>query len=110
MHDHPANRHLHRILHPDEQIHFQTDAGDALVAVTDRRLAIADEHRVMLDTPIDGVRRIQFDIERMRPATLVIVPESASQDPQVLAVPPERYEEVGQVLAYIGRRLAGLAS
>ena len=110
MDEHPATRHLHRILHPDEQVHLQADAGEAVLAVTDRRLAIADEHRVMLNTPLDDLRRIQFDIERSRPATLVIVPESPSNPPQVLAVPPDRYDEVGQLLAYIGRRLAGLAS
>src|SRR6187200_410608 len=108
MTDHPAYPHLERILRPDERLHIQADAGDAILAVTDRRIALADEHRLMLDTPFDDLRRIQFDIERDRPATLVIVPESPRNPPQVLAVPPDRYDAVAEALAYIGRRLAGI--
>ena len=62
----------------------------------------------MLDLPIGGLRRIQFDIERQRPATLVIVPEETEQEPQVLAVAPEYYREVADALVVVGQRLAML--
>jgi hypothetical protein len=110
MTDHPAFLHLERVIQPDEQLQIRTDAGDAALAVTDRRLVVADARRLMLDTSFDELRRIQFDIEKDRPATLVIVPESPRSDPQVLAIPPERFDEVSQALAFIGRRLAGIAS
>jgi len=54
------------------------------------------------------LRRIQFDVERRRPATLVLVPELPRDEPQVLAIEPERYEEVADALVIIGRRLAAL--
>jgi hypothetical protein len=62
----------------------------------------------MLDVAIDNVRRIQFDIERGRPATLVVVPEHPADEPQVLAVPPEQYRAVADVLIVLGERLAGI--
>jgi hypothetical protein len=95
-----------RVLDPDEQIQAKAFAIGALVAVTDRRLAVVNERKLMIDTPFAGLRRIQFDLERDRPATLVVVPESPSQAPQVLAIPPEEYEGVTRALAIVGRRLA----
>ena len=56
MDDHPALR----LLQSDEWIEVQAPAGDALVGVTDRRLAVANAERLMLDVPIEGLRRIQF--------------------------------------------------
>ncbi len=106
MERHPAARHVDQLLDQGEQIRHLTDAGDTVLAVTDRRVAIADEQHVQLVTPYEGLRRIQFDIERDIPATLVIVPDSPWQPPRVLAVPPAQYEAVAQALAYIGRRLA----
>jgi hypothetical protein len=76
------------------------------VIVTDRSVAIADDERVALHVPYEALRRIQFDIERDRPATLVIVPESPADEPQVLAIPPEHYDDVTRAVAIIGRRLA----
>ena len=55
--------------------------------VTDHRLAVSNEERLALDIEIAALRRIQFDIERDRPATLVIVPDHALDEPQVLAIP-----------------------
>jgi hypothetical protein len=98
---HPALRRLE----PGETVQAVARAADASLLVTDRRLAVADEDRLALDIPFDGLRRIQFDIERSRPATLVIVPEHPANEPQVLAVPPERFEEVTRALALIGSRL-----
>jgi hypothetical protein len=104
--DHP----LLRAVSQGEEVAVRARAGDTAIVVTDRRLALASSDRVLLDVPIDGLRRIQFDIERQRPATLVFVPEDPTHEPQVLAVPPEEYPGVAEALVVIGRRLAGLPS
>jgi hypothetical protein len=52
------------------------------------------------------VRRIQFDIERTRPATLVIVPEHPAQEPQVLAIPNTELSQAAAALSFIGERIA----
>jgi hypothetical protein len=96
-----------RLLDPQEKLQVTARATDAVLAVTDRRLIVADENRVALEVAFKEVRRIQFDIERTRPATLVIVPENAAHDPQVLAIPPDEYDQAASALALIGRRLAG---
>jgi hypothetical protein len=93
-------------LDPDEEIHVQTRAGDMMVIVTDRRLAVAAAERLALNVHIENLRRIQFDIERDRPATLVVVPQSPQDEPQVIAVQPGDYEGVAEALVVIGRRLA----
>ena len=100
--DHPALR----LLEAGESVQVLTETEGAKLLVTDRRLAVTTDDRVVLAIGFDGLRRIQFDIERTRPATLVIVPESAANEPQVLAIPPERFDEITQALALIGRRLA----
>jgi hypothetical protein len=92
-------------LEPGETVQAVAHAESASLLVTDRRIAVADEDRLALDIPFDALRRIQFDIERQRPATLVIVPEHPANEPQVLAIPPERFKEVTQALALIGSRL-----
>jgi hypothetical protein len=94
------------ILHPDETVQLVAKARQARVVITDRQLAVADEQRVALHVSYQALRRIQFDIERDRPATLVIVPESPVDEPQVLAIPPEQFESVAQALVVIGRRLS----
>ena len=94
-----------RLLEPDEAVEVVAHARTHRVVVTNRRLAVADEHRVALHVPYPALRRIQFDIERDRPATLVIVPEQPHDEPQVLAVAPEQYDEVAKALVLIGRRL-----
>jgi len=102
MDEHPALR----ILQPDEAVQVQAAARDTLVIVTDRRLAVANAERLMLDVPIEHLRRIQFDIERDRPATLVIVPERRQDEPQVLAVEPGDYEPIARALVVVGSRFA----
>lgn len=106
---HPTNE-LHptvrQVLEPGEELHATTRAREALIALTDRRLIVADEDRVALRVEIGNIRRIQFDIERQRPATLVIVPELPSDQPQVLAIEPAEYERAARTLAIIGLRLA----
>lgn len=100
-------RHLLHVLEPGEELRAQAWASDAILAVTDRRLVVAATERVALNVPFQNLRRIQFDIERDRPATLVIVPEIAHHEPQVLSMPPERYPEAAEALVLIGQRLAG---
>jgi hypothetical protein len=97
--------HLASALRPDEPVHIRARARDALIAVTDRRMIIATEQRLALDVPFQKLRRLQFDIERDRPATLVVVPEHPGDEPQVLAIPVEEYEAVASALVDIGRRL-----
>ncbi len=80
-------------------------ATEAQLLVTDRRVAVAQRDRVRLDVPFDRLRRIQFDIERARPATLVIVPEHPRDEPQVLAIPREHIGAAANVLAFIGELL-----
>jgi hypothetical protein len=99
--DHPAVRRLE----PGETVQAIARAASASLLVTDRRIAVAEDERIALDVSFEGLRRIQFDIERERPATLVIVPELPTHEPQVMAVPPDRYAEVTRALALIGERL-----
>jgi hypothetical protein len=95
-----------RLVEPDEMVEVMTETTGAHLLLTDRRLVVASGERVMLDVAFPELRRIQFDIERRRQATLVIVPEDPKHEPQVLAVPPARFGEVTAMLATIGQRLA----
>ena len=98
--------HLLHALEPGEQLRARARATDAVLAVTDRRLVVAADKRIALAVPLGDVRRIQFDIERSRPATLVIVPESAHHETQVLSIPPEHYQATAEALVVIGLELA----
>jgi hypothetical protein len=100
--DHP---HLLRVLEPGEEIRVKAVATDAVIAVTENRLLVADRNRVALAVPLDGIRRVQFDIERRRPATLVIVPESAVHEPRVLSIPPEHYGATAEAIVALGLAL-----
>ena len=97
---------LEDVLQAGEQLRHRAPASEATIAVTDRRLIVADPHRVALAVPFERLRRIQFDVERNRPATLVIVPEHPSDEAQVLTVRPEQYEATAQALVAIGLELA----
>jgi hypothetical protein len=66
---------------------------------------VADGDRIALDVSYERLRRIQFDIERRRPAVLVIVPEHPTDQPQVMSVPPDQYRDVADALAIIGEHL-----
>jgi len=61
--------------------------------------------RLALDVPIADIRRVPFDIERERPATLVVVPMSPRHEPQVVAVPIEAYEAVASALVLVGKQI-----
>lgn len=95
-----------RLVGPDERLHALAQADGYQILVTDRRIAIAQGIRIALNVPIERVRRIEFDIEMSRPATLVIVPEKATDAPQVLTVPVDQYEEVVAALVRLGRLMA----
>lgn len=89
----------------DEPVRALVRGVDARLLVTDQRVAIVDERRIALDVSLRNIRRIQFDIERKRPATLVIVPDDARHEAQVITVPPEEYEAVASALAFVGRTI-----
>jgi hypothetical protein len=108
-HDHPSNPAL-QLLVAGETVQVLAEATDIRLVVTDRRLIVASDDRVALNIGFDGLRRIQFDIERDRPATLVIVPHDPAHEPQVLPIPPERLDEITTALAHIGHRIVGLDS
>jgi hypothetical protein len=101
---------LLHILGQDEELHIQARSVDSTVAITDRRLIVTSGDRVELDIPYEQLRRVQFDIERGRPATLVLVPEWPSDRPQVLAIPPEEYEHAAMGIGRIGQYLARTGS
>jgi hypothetical protein len=101
---------LSEALQPGERITHRTRATAAVLALTERRVVVAAPSKVALAIPLEGVRRIQFDIERNRPATLVIVPERAIDEPQVLAIPPEQYQAAADALVALGLALHSMAS
>ena len=90
-----------------ERVLAQARADDAHLVVTERRIAVASDHGTLLDVELSGLRRIQFDIERDRPATLVVVPHEPRHAPQVLSVPPEEYGRAAELLVLVGRLLVG---
>jgi hypothetical protein len=97
-------------LETDEVVRSRADTYEAVLAVTDRRVVVATEDRVAMAIPIDGLRRIQFDIERDRPATMVMVPEQAQYEAQVLTVRPGQYEAVAGALVTIANTFAAQGS
>jgi hypothetical protein len=97
---------LEDVLEAGEQLRHRAPASDSTIAVTDRRLIVADPNRIALAVPFERLRRIQFDIERSRPATLVVVPEHPSDEAQVLTVRPDQYEATAGALVAIGLELA----
>ena len=106
MYEELADHPILRTVAEAEAIEAAAQVREANLVVTKRRVAVASEARLLLDVPIRDLRRIQFDIERTRPATLVIVPEHPDHEPQVLAVPREEYRAVAEVLIVLGERLA----
>lgn len=97
---------LLKALTKGEQIHALVRAREGYLVVTDRRVALAATDRLALDVPYECLRRIEFDIERSRPATLVVVPDRPTDSPQVLAVPVDEYAAATVALFLIGQRIA----
>ena len=96
---------LPHILKPGEVVESQAEANGAVIAVTRQRLVVVEGEKSVLDIPISELRRIQFDIERGRDATLVIVPEHISNWPRIVSVPVPKLGETAVVLARIGERI-----
>jgi len=96
---------LREVLEPNESATALARARDAALVVSERRVMILTPERTALDVTFDRLRRVQFDIERSRPATLVLVPEHPSDEPQVLPIPAEEYRNVAEVLVRIGEKL-----
>jgi hypothetical protein len=93
------------LLQPGERVELRLDTPSADLRVTDRRILVTNEDFVRLDIPYGGLRRVQFDIEAGRPATLVLVPHVPTDEPQVMSVPVHSLHHAGEVLAFIGERL-----
>ena len=100
-----AKRQVLREIAPQD-ILAQANADGHVVIVTDDVLQVGSGDVAKLQVPIENVRRIQFDIERDRPATLVIVPDAPEDEPQVIMVDPDDYEAVGHALAVLGVKMA----
>ena len=98
---------LQDVLEPNESATALARARDAALVVSEHRVLILTGDRKTMDVPFDRLRRVQFDIERDRPATLVLVPEHPSDEPQVLPIPAEEYRAVAEVLVRIGEKLHG---
>lgn len=92
-------------LRPGEQIVEVVQVDGATLIVTTDRVAVGADKRIQFDVRIAGLRRIQFDIEAQRPASLSIVPESAAMEPSILTVMPHAYDDVARALAYVGTQL-----
>lgn len=96
---------LLHILEPDEELNMSVRATTAMLVVTDRRVVVTEQSRILLDCPFTEVRRVQLDVEREQPASLVIVPETVKHEAQVLRVPGDDLELAGRAVALIGLRL-----
>jgi hypothetical protein len=103
--NHDGNDDIRRWLGPDERLEAAARARDVALAVSNRRLVIVERDRLALDVSFERIRRVQFDIERDRPATLVIVPEHPEDEPQVPPIPKEEYRAVADALVAIGVKL-----
>ena len=98
---------LLHLLEPGEVIESQAQADGFFIAVTGQRIVATDGSRTVLNIPFSELRRIQFDIERDRDATLVVVPEHIKNEPRVFSIPLENIMETAQALGVIGRRVLG---
>ena len=98
--------HLIEVLDPGETVRVKAPSTEAVLAVTDRRLVVAAPERIALAVPFSDLRRIQFDIEKDRPATLVVVPEDPWHEPQVLSIAPDDYRATAEALVVVGTKLA----
>jgi len=96
---------LPHILQPGEILEAHAAVEDAIIAVTNHRVIVAEGERTVLDIPFSGLRRIQFDIERGRVASMVIVPEHPRDEPRVVSIPGARLRDAAIALAVIAERL-----
>ena len=96
---------LPHILQPGEVVERQAHADGFLIAVTPHRIIVTDGSRPVMDLPFGELRRIQFDLERGRDATLVMVPEHIWNEPRVFSVPTANVTETALTLGLIGQRM-----
>jgi hypothetical protein len=103
----PAGRSfpLPHILQPGEVIETLAEVDGSVIALTRERLIVVEGDKTVLDIPFAELRRVQFDIERGRDATLVIVPEHISNWPRIVSVPIPNLRETALVLARVGERV-----
>jgi hypothetical protein len=98
----------HEILHllfPGERVELRLDATSYELRVTDRRMLLTSAGTVRLDIPYERLRRIEFDLEAERPATLIIVPHLPADEPRILFIPHECLHHAAELLAFVGERL-----
>jgi len=95
-------------LQPDERLEMVARTVPAVVALTDRRIIVRADGRTLMSLPVDGIRRIQLDVERGRPATLVLVPQLPVHEPQLLTIPIVDLDVAGRLVTAVGRRLDDL--
>ena len=79
---------------------------NGIIEIGGGRLSVSDSLGATLDVGTADIRRVQLDIEALRPATLAFVPSSSRHAPVVLAVGPESYRAVADALVMIGEDLA----
>ena len=96
---------LPHILEPGEVVERQLHADGFVIAVTGQRIIVTDGNRPVMDISFDELRRIQFDLERDRGGTLVMVPEHVRNEPRVFSVPVANFTETALTLALIGERI-----
>lgn len=89
-----------------DQARALVEAAEAKVVLTDSEIALASERRVEMTVPINRLRRVEFGIEQGRPVTLILVPESSLQPPQILTIPADQYEAVSRLLIAIAEDIA----
>lgn len=94
------------LLQPQEHVLAHVRSTEGRLAVTDRRILVIDGGRLALNVGVERVRRIEFDVDKGRPATMVIVPEDAEHGPQVLSIPESGLQGASSVLAVFAERLS----
>lgn len=89
--------------HPDPAI---VEAAEATVILSEDRIDVATGPRLQMSAAIDGLRLVEFGIEKGRPVTLILVPDSPDQTPQILTIPTDQYEAVAKILLSLAREIA----
>jgi hypothetical protein len=90
---------------PDERVRVVVETDDGVLALTDRRVVGRDALQAMLDVPVTAVRRIQLDVEKHRPATVVVVPDDATKVVMALSVPADQLASVSELVVRVGAEL-----
>jgi hypothetical protein len=98
--------HVERALGGEDML-AAVQLDDVLVALTASRLLVADRQRIRLDMPLDELHRVQLVVESDRPGLLTLVPTTDRYPAELVSVPLQRLEDVGQVVMAIGRKVAG---